>query len=295
MKDGSLKSIKQLDVLFVVVLYRQLISDSKSCSSLINILGINGTSPTAKVLVCDNSDNPLNKNVAEHYGWTYFSCGAYNSLSYAYNLALNYAKSNQISWIALFDQDTEIDQSYIRELFILTNKLSSIKDVVSIVPMLHLKNVQFSPSVEYVGGILRPLKLTKFYAYEKIFAVASCTAIKVSFLDDLGGFSQEFRVDFVDRWLCEQIHRSNKKIYVMNIKLQHRLSIMNFLDEVTPARYESIVMAEKKFMRDYRSHVDNVVYLLRVMFRILKMSSNPRYLPYRKILFRIFFAKFGKN
>ena len=70
---------------------------------------------------------------------------------------------------------------------------------------------------------------------------------------------------------------------------------MNFLDEVTPARYESIVMAEKKFMRDYRSHVDNIVYLLRVIFRILKMSSNPRYLPYRKILFRIFFAKFVKN
>ena len=69
------------------------------------------------------------------------------------------------------------------------------------------------------ANILRPLKSEKPESgiqHTPVMAINSGAFIRVSFLDEIGGFNNQFPLDFLDHWLFHEIYANGKKVWVLD-------------------------------------------------------------------------------
>jgi hypothetical protein len=130
---------------------------------------------------------------------------------------------------------------------------------------------------------MRPLKAALPQAgvyHQDIMVINSATVVSVPFLAEIGGYNEEFALDYLDHWFSWKVFEEQRWMQVLSPKIQHELSVLssNAQDE---GRYENILLAEKKFFRDYHSELYQYYqkqliarigkYLLKGNFASLKM------------------------
>jgi GT2 family glycosyltransferase len=252
----------------VVVLYKQRIEESKTFRTLTEALtNIHKDVKETTLILYDNSPTHQEfhadqyKMLSIHYIHDPRNLGIVT----AYNYALKAAVENGSEWLLLFDHDTEVTSEYLETML---NLREEDNDVAAVVPKINSENTMISPVYSHT---LRPLQGEKPIVglqERPVMAINSGSLIRVQFLTEVGGFNTDFPLDYLDHWLFHEIYEKGYKVRLLNVSLEHELSVMDY-SRVSLARYKSIMESEAKFFRDYEQDLYKA-YKIQLAKRFLK-------------------------
>ncbi|WP_421000465.1 glycosyltransferase [Carnobacterium maltaromaticum] len=248
----------------VMVLYEQTLEDSKTFQSLIRYLPVYKNNNNITLLVFDNSVNLVNKVDKKDIDYIYIKNEGNIGLAKSYNQATKYANLMKSEWMLLLDQDTELSKEYFETIFNI-KKIPST--VVSCIPQIISNNKIISPILS-VGLPKLQNELMEPGTYQDLMAINSASLLKISFLNEIDGFNEEFSLDYLDHWLYLEINKRKKSIQVLDVVIKHELSVMDY-NSISVERYQSILNSESNFYTNY-SDLPNKVYKNRLILRSFK-------------------------
>jgi GT2 family glycosyltransferase len=263
-------------LLLVLVLYKVRPLACPTLITLCHSLRETNVAARVKLLIYDNSPTPNGPPEGIPIEHWYLQDAQNSGLAAAYNAALKVALKDRIDWLLLLDQDTEITPQYLLRLDKLLPTIAADFRVAAIVPKLRCGGSIVSPAQVLWGGFLAPIN-ANFSGVVPFEATAlnSGTVLRVSAIQHIGGFDSQFWLDYLDHWMFNQLHRAGFRVYVMDILVQHELSVANFAS-MSDARYKNILSAEGLFYQTCKSRAEQKLYLLRVMGRAAKMLLQAR-------------------
>ena len=207
-------------------------------------------------------------------------------ISEAYNQGVNYAIGKAIDWILLLDQDTIFNTKFF-ESFLAEVEETLNREIVCMVPkVLSMNNnVLFSPSIIYPGGITKRADRMKpgIILRKSITGINSGTFISPTFIESIGGFSDDYPLDMLDHWYFREIKKKKKKVALLNSTVHHNLSVLSFFEEVSIERYNSILYSEAKFFKS--ETIGCCIYKSRLIIRIFKQLMKGQKV-YAKLTFK---------
>lgn len=247
----------------IIVLYNQKLDDSKTFQSLNKYVQKNkNILNSVNILIFDNSEMAINKVDGNEIFYDYIQAGENKGLAKAYNYALS--KAQNCEWLILLDQDSDLTEEYFQSIFHLENLNNH---VVAVVPQVISNGKIVSP---ILGNELPKMqkKLITQGVYFNLMAINSASAIRVSFLNEIGGFNEAFRLDYLDHWLYHEISQMKLGVYVLGTVINHELSVTKY-NEISLNRYKSILNSEIIFQSEY-SLIPIKKYKKRLVFRFFK-------------------------
>jgi len=249
----------------VVILYEMPHGRSNTLKSLMNNSNFNEYN--LNIIIYDNS--PKKQDIdTDISNFTYVHNKLNGGLAQAYNYALS-AISDQNSWLLLLDQDSQLPSNFISSLI---ETIHGIQDesIVAVAPHILCNNNLISPcKVRFAGRLVSVSKQFRGASDLELMAVNSGMAVRASFMKQIGGFNQDFWLDYLDHWLCRTIYAEGKRIYVSTAIVNHDLSVSNY-NEVSVKRAQNILNAEVLFYKKYKSKSEQVAYFFRLMLRSIK-------------------------
>jgi GT2 family glycosyltransferase len=241
-----------MKVTIVVVLYKQNIVESKTFQTIKKtLLARDNGSHDIELIFYDNSPDKQELPSFEKGGihTSYVHDPRNLGIATAYNHAWSIARENGSEWLLLLDHDTELTGIYIDEIF----KLPDFsKDVVAVVPKIISEQILISP---VYSQSLRPLvgeHPKEGLQQRSVMAINSGALISVAFLNELGGFNEDFPLDYLDHWLFYEIYANGNQVWVLDAMLEHELSVMDY-SRVSLQRYQSILKSEILFYKNYKT------------------------------------------
>jgi GT2 family glycosyltransferase len=255
--------LKLNEILVIVVLYNQN-----------GIEGLNYVFPkeVKDIIVYDNS--PLKSKILNSKRIEYIHDSRNLGISVAYNYAFKQATNREKKFLLLLDQDSKLTSEYFKEL----KSLEIEENVSCILPTVidEKKDIIISPLELNLFGFNSRKTIRKGQISNRISAINSGALWSVDFINELNGFNDNYPLDYLDHWLFRESFRLRKKIVILNYVMPHNLSILH-LDSTYPIeRYESILLAEKKFYKEDKL-LFKVGYKLRFVVRIIRLVSNHHY------------------
>ncbi len=255
---------KQIKVLIIIVLYKTKLDKSLSYKSLNSSL-LDYDNVIFEKLIFNNSSSI---HIEDIEGLEIVNSAENQKLNGAYNHALQIANKIDADWILLLDQDTELTKDYFEKLtdFLLSNK---DKDIVNVVPRLVSGKQHISPHrLSFFQTIRKETVETGTYN-QHLVALNSVSLHRVSFLNNIGGFSSLFPLDLLDYWVSYRVYSAKKKIYLLDVSLSHDLSVLNFENNMSVERYEGLLKAERNYMKPMRP-ADKLFFKFRLCYRYIK-------------------------
>lgn len=243
-----------MKITIVVVFYKQKPEESKTFQTLKSTLFTKKELlNNIELILYDNS--PVKQDFSplqfEGIHITYNHDPRNLGIAAAYNYAWSVAKGNGSQWLLLLDHDTVITDEYINEV---QNVSDLSENIAAVVPKISSENKMISPVYSHS---LRPLQeeTPDLGLQEKpVMAINSGSLISVDFLNELNGFNQQFPLDYLDHWLFFEIYAKGKMVYVLDVILEHELSVMDY-SRVSLKRYQSILDAEFNFYQNYKKEL----------------------------------------
>lgn len=281
------------DLVIIIVLYKVRLGESPAFCSLVKILSKH-IKPLPFCLVYDNSptqqfdsDNNYTVNNIPIY---YIHNSTNPGISEAYNKGLEVATNLNKKWLLLLDQDSKLPDNYI-EIFINSLKKYNNYKITAYLPKVKVNDRVISPAKVKNSGRVVLFKNSKVVSYEGLYknlsAINSGVFISIKFMNYINGFSPNYPLDMLDHWLFKHIALNNLNVIVMPTYIEHDLSIFGKKD-ISIMRYQSILHAEKKFVYEFGSLRDIIVYKLRLILRLFSDAKNKRYGKIKKTIEFIF-------
>ncbi|MGX7203916.1 glycosyltransferase [Enterococcus pingfangensis] len=243
----------------VVVLYQMTYLESSTITSLNKLLASEIFPEIKKILIFDNGKQ-ANEPEGLDERFSYHHSPSNVGLAQAYNYALSQC-GDGTDWLVTLDQDTILTKQYLQEL--IKTSLGSAESIAAIAPVIKDQKQQISP---VRSDTLRPLHNTlpqgnQIYSQD-IMVINSATALRVSFLQEIGGYNLDFPLDYLDHWLSGEIFEYQKDIQILKASLAHSLSVLHD-SELTASRYKAILKNEaifytkyqKKLLKDYKKQL----------------------------------------
>lgn len=254
------------DVLAIVVLYNKQLAHSRTLQSLREARQL---AHGLRILVYDNSAAPQPPINAD-FDIEYLHDARNSGVCGAYNEALRLAQSRGITWLLLLDDDTHISGTYLLELQQILLATAS----AAIVPKVRSSGRLVSPS-RMRFGIVRPLSPDAHREHVGITAINSAAVVRVSALQELGGFSTDYWLDFLDHWLFREFAIRRWSVYVAESVIEHSLSVTDYNRFMTPQRYANVLLAESHFISQ-QSVPTRLIYRLRLLARAVSQWRTVR-------------------
>lgn len=239
----------------IIVVYKSKLKDSHTFTSLLSVLS---KDPSLKkdltIVIYDNSpekqEMPFCDQVLDiSYVHDPRNLGLATAYNYAYQLGIN----NQSEWLLLLDHDTTLNLEYVNAI-LKSDKSDLDNKIVAVVPKIISKNTMISP---VMSDTLLPLleeRPTPGIQNTPVMAINSGSLIKIDFLNQIGGFTEEFPLDYLDHWLFYKIYQCGYKTLLLDVELHHDLSVMDF-KSISITRYRSILDSEIKFYKNYHTYL----------------------------------------
>ncbi len=253
-------------ILVIIVLYKTKIEDSLSyrtfCKNMeyLNMpyqLIIYNNSPEIYIAPSDNYVliTPLQNEM----------------LATAYNYALKEALDKEIQWILLLDQDTYLTKEYFIQLNETLTKLN-LENVAAIIPRLKYKKISLSP--EAYSSILGPWgyrkKIQKGLIKNKtIVALNSTSLLSTKSLQTIAGFPLDFPLDMLDFCVYFKLSKENFSFYLLDVDIEHNLSVFDLNNQISIERYASIINAEYTLSKQI-GLCCVCIWKFRLFFRMIK-------------------------
>ncbi len=245
--------------LVTIVVYKKRIESSEAIQSLLACLA-NDAALAAKfrILLYDNSPDTQEPPHAPGIPIDYRHHGLNDGLAVAYNCALALASAADIPWLMLLDQDTKITAEYLQEIIELQPAAEQDARLVAFAPKLIGKTGFRSPAMDFLDALRRQVTLPRWRrplispgdAYgpqrERIIAFNSGAVLRTQALQAIGGFPEEYWLDFLDMAVFHALYQHGWYLFVMNSTLEHALSVEDaaFLQQSTSlARHRNILSA----------------------------------------------------
>jgi GT2 family glycosyltransferase len=255
--------IERANLYIVVVLHDRGIADSRTCTDLLK----QDCPPRRNAfLLYDNSARSSIQAIPA--GWDVHLDPSNGGLSAAYNFAIAQAKALNCKWVLLLDQDTSLPRNFLSGIHVNLAKMQGHPEVVAIIPIIKAGDRQVSPLLPKPGRE-SSFAGRNIVVSEWVTAINSGTCISVDFIDELGGFSREFWLDYLDFWLFKMISNSGKCVYVGEMVLEHDLSVAN-MNRVSIARYRGVLAAELRFTNGYLTVPWRLMIVPRLLARAMK-------------------------
>jgi GT2 family glycosyltransferase len=256
------------NILVVVVLYKCSLSESRSLRSLLEILNANpDLAGSFSIIIYDNSPHRHNSEVAANVQVGYKHNAANPGLATAYNFALAEAEAGHYEWLLLFDQDTSPTLSFLEELVTCANNLGMVQNVGSVVPKLLIDGKIYSPAAHFVDQIRHQYRRSNHAVgheivgvrQERLSAYNSGAMLRVSAVRAIGGFPEDFWLDFLDHATFHALSVHGYFTYVMQSEIQHDAS-QRTVGDVPLWRQRNLLFAQILFVKQTGNFVDRLLY-----------------------------------
>lgn len=271
-------------VYIVIVLYKLSVSESLSYKALKrNIRKFNGME--IKVLLYNNSPEieiPFSND------YDVFVPQENKMLAGAYNYALSEASSEGYEWLLLLDQDTELTDEYFDKLCEFLSSESSLNFDVA-VPILNKDNLTLSPESYSMHNpywtnrkITSNLMVSSLSKSEIFVAFNSASLLRVSLLNSVGGFGDEFPLDMLDHYYYYKLNKARARFFILSTVIQQNLSVLDKNNPMSINRYQIFIESNSRYARllGIRSLISFKVRLLGRMMIQLFVSDKRQYLKY---------------
>jgi GT2 family glycosyltransferase len=257
-----------VSILAIVVIYRREPSESESLCSLIQILNANpDLAQHFSIVVYDNSPQRQNFEVVAQFPVLYKHDPTNAGLATAYNFGLAHAGEEQYDWLLLLDQDTLLTYGFLAELIACAETLCVQPQVASIVPKLLVDGEISSPAAHFLYQLRHQYRRSNHAVSRQIggiqegrlIAFNSGAALRVPALRLIGGFPEEYRLDFLDHAVFHALSAQGYRMYVMHAEIKHDLSLARVSD-VPVWRQRNFLLAQSRFVLQTGSIVDRLLY-----------------------------------
>jgi GT2 family glycosyltransferase len=253
-------SMDRTRIFAIVVLYGQRPAQSATLATLARALRAEHAVDCI-VQVWDNG--PFGEAALDALpdGFRYHAASVNRGLYPAYEGARHAAEAEGCEWLLTLDQDTALPEDFFSAI---GPGLKAAKDdlhIAAIVPHLAEGEQLLSPT--YVGiGRAKPLP-AKFSGVplREARAFNSAALLRVSALDAIGGFDPCFWLDYLDNSLHHQLFVRGWRMYVLgSVRLEHRLSLLNYRERLSLARFRNFLGAEAAYIDLYGSRLAKAAY-----------------------------------
>ncbi|MDQ0231433.1 glycosyltransferase [Metabacillus malikii] len=252
----------------VIVLYKVKVNDSKTIQSLSkSLLTHKDLNNKIEFIIYDNSPEKqeIDPNLFGDCKLIYVHDERNEGISTAYNYALTVANNTKSKWLLLLDHDTNLTNDYL-DMIIDYNEAD--RHVAAIVPTIYSSGKKISPVFSNTFKPLQDEQPGVGVQSDPVMAINSGSLIKVDFLNKISGFNREFPLDYLDHWLFYEVYKSGYFVNVLNVELEHDLSVMDY-NNVSFTRYRSILDSEYTFYKKYKKEL-YPAYKKQLVKRLLK-------------------------
>lgn len=254
----------------VVVLYKCTLSESRTVQSLRECCQEDqDIAEQISILFYDNSPDAQEFDAA---AWpsmriVYQHPVENGGLVVAYNQALAVAREQHIDWLLLLDQDTVLYPAFFHALFAATTNPPA--EICAIVPKLVQEGKLITPQVvRFFQNRYLPAGFSGVYP-TKITAMNSAACLRVRAIVDIGGFPVKYWLDYLDHVVFHWLQAAGGKVLILDVAIEHRLSLKNMEAEMSLSRYANVLAAEWMFVRETRSGGGPLTHRLRLIKRAL--------------------------
>jgi GT2 family glycosyltransferase len=268
------------------------IQASPTCQTLAEALHASATlAASMNLLLVDNSPEP--QTVPEGFfppgcRPLYLHDATNPGLASRYNLALAAASESGALWLMLLDHDTTLTPQYFAQVEALTAELADERQVVAIVPKLVTNKKMQSPhkpwyrtsdyhfdinSTGLVSGVLR--------------AFNSGALVRVEAVMDIGGFPEEYWLDYLDHATLHRLQERGGRIWVMDAFLEHDMSVHRpgkHLDPANAARHTNQLNAAWRFYREHGSPEERIRHRLFLLLSVWRSVKKNRFAQAGRLL-----------
>jgi GT2 family glycosyltransferase len=267
-------------ILAVVVLYNKLPAQSPTLRGLDRaFMQDPGLLGEYRVLLWDNSPRPLAVGSIP-FLFEHRHSPRNEGVSGAYNAAAALAEAADADWLLLLDQDTSVTSEFLHAMAAHARRLAAEENVAAAVPFLVAGDFSLSPRRVRFGRYTPVDSGFDGVARDEVFAANSGTLLRVAALSAVGGFSEDFWLDFSDVELFHRLHRAGYRVYVAaDARLQHDIALMDYDGRMTPERYRNFLAAEGAFYDLHKSLPERLLYSVRLLVRAFRQRGlrNPEF------------------
>lgn len=207
-------------------------------------------------------------------------------IAVAYNEALREAEMRGCTWLLLLDSDTQVTAAFLQACVEAARKWGEDRQVGAAVP--HVVEGSLIHSPRFIRGVRRravPLVWEGIFPYE-IVAPNSGSLVRVSAITGLGGFNEEFWLDYLDYWLFRAMQREGFKVYVLGARVEHFLSFADPTQRMTLKRYQNMLDAEQYFTVRYGKPGEHIRLRMLLLKRAAALCLKRHGGPYVRALMR---------
>jgi hypothetical protein len=252
-----------------MVLYNCTLENSATYRTFVAAAKHAAFDPTL-IAVYDNSPVRQLSPVEESHLVAYQHDPSNSLLAAAYNWALEIAASRGFSWLLLLDYDSSLPSTFMAALAGVAQFYDLDSSVAAIVPFATDGHIMISPKRVCFGRLAPlPSSAPELAEYE-VTAIASGTALRVSWMRLAGGFSPLYPFDFIDHWLFRKLYENGKKVALSGSVIEHDLSVCDYRNKISQSRYLSILTAEAFFIMTEKRRLELPVYVIRLLLRAVK-------------------------
>ncbi|MFW2136094.1 glycosyltransferase [Chryseobacterium sp. TY4] len=276
------------DILFVIVTYKEKYYECNSYTSLKN-----------SFLHSSIKDIQLNVYVGDNTDVKDWNCSDYleeeelikicykqydnPGLSYVYNKAAAYAKTNNFSWIVLLDQDTLLPLDFYK------NYLDSIKnntDITLKVPIIKIDNNRILSPAKY--------KFYRSYLYKNINAgimnmrdnsfINTGMLINTDFFLKVGGYNECIKLDFTDHDFVHKCKQYIRQFEVINVELKQDFSSVTNTKKQAIKRY----LLYLRDLKEFKINKENgfLLFINSDLLRLIKLTIQYKTIDFIKLRFK---------
>lgn len=282
-----------MQILAVVVLYKQLPEQSQTIQSLIQVFARNpDLNSSVRVLLWDNSPVPVS-HVSLPFAFELRSASQNVGTSGAYNHALELAESLGCDWLFLLDQDTTVAEELLYGMIGYGIQFRDRPEIATVVPFIFSHGALVSPRRLLTFNRVEQIPTTfQGLCREKAYAVNSATLMRVDALRAIGGYSEEFWLDLSDVYVFQALHRLGKFIYVAgDLRVEHSIASMDFDKEMSPERYRNFMAAESAYVDLFLSPVERSAQLFRLLVRTVRQYRRYQNKIFSRIAWEYFLQR----
>ena len=278
--------------LVVVVLYRMSAHESATVRGVAEALGSDSRLREAcEVLLWDNTpraDVPADQPaMLPGSGFSYQQSSANDGIAGACNAAVHICNRNRFEWMLLLDQDTIVTRAYLEGMLMYRQAVDEMADVAAIVPQLFDAKFQLSPKRVLRFRDQPILPTAPGILGGEVFAANSGVMLRISALNQIGGYSRDFWLDHSDMYVFHQFYLHRWRVFfASDLALQHSMTMLDYDGSMSPARYENFLFAEQAFFDLYKDGLENTVQCLRLIMRVLRQYRRYRDKTFSKMTLR---------
>jgi hypothetical protein len=283
----SASAESQVSIFAVIVLYKMTPAEAPSYTTLLKAFSaLLNMEVRLGVLLYDNTPGTHGGDGLPDFVH-YIASPANTGLATAYNVATEMAAAKNFTWLLTLDQDTILPENFLQQLAVVVTEQQSRPEIAAIVPHISSGTVTVSPN--WFIAHVKPKWFAKGFRgvpEKSVYALNSGSLLRVTAVQEVGGYSKLFWLDGSDIYLFRRFERANKQVFVAgDISLQHDFSLSEIQNKMSPSRYQNALAAGSAFFDLELNTAAGLGHTLLLLHLYLKQSLRREDLVVRRITF----------